>query len=303
MTIDWATTAILGTIALAVVHVVDSHLIARRMPSLQAYLLPVGFIISTFGIVTCVLYPLPADVAAGPLWVAVACGVLRTLALSILLYILKTQEVSWASPLFHTYPVFVALMAVPLLGEVLGWLQWLAVFIVVLGALVISIKRSPAGHRFRPDKPFFMLALASLLMAMSDVCGKYALDYISYWNVYWISSFSMVAGFLLVSLRPAVFRQLGKVRRLKTTLAVMAANETLAMGGIVLIFWAMAAGPVSLVSTISSSRPIFVFIIALVISFIRPDLLLEEKSAKGVLALRLLATAMIAAGIAIIYLV
>ena len=303
MTLDWATTAILGTTALAVVHIVDSHLIARRMPGLRAYLLPVGLIILVFGVVTCALFPLPAGVDAGPLWVAVACGVLRTLALSLLLYVLKTEEVSWASPLFHTYPVFVALMAVPLLGEVLGWMQWLAVVIVVLGALVISIKRSPAGHRFHPDRPFLLLAGASVLMALSDVCGKYALEYISFWNMYWISSFCMTAGFLLVALRPAVFRQLGSIPRLKTTLAVVAANESLAMVGIVLIFWAMASGPVSLVSTISSSRPIFVFIAALLVSLIRPDLLLEERSSKGVLALRLVATAMIAGGIAIIYLV
>ena len=301
--IDWVTTAILGTAALAMVHIIDSHLIARRMPGLRAYLLPVSFVMLAFGVITCILFPLPAGVAAGPLLVAVACGVLRTLAMGILLYVLKTEEVSWASPLFHTYPVFVALMAVPLLGEVLGWMQWLAVVIVVLGALVISIKRSPAGHRFNPYGPFFMLAGASVLMALSDICGKYALEYISFWNMYWISSFCMVGLFLLMVLRPAVFRELISMPRLKPTLALMAANETLAMVGIVLIFRAMSSGPVSLVSTISSSRPIFVFIIALVVNSIRPNLLLEGRSSKGVLAVRLVATAMIAGGIAIIYLV
>ena len=74
------------------------------------------------------------------------------------------------------------------------------------------------------------------------------------------------------------------------------------MTGIAMMFWAMELGPVSLVSAITSSRPIFVVIYALILSRIRPMFLLEGKSGRGVLAARLIATAMIAGGIAIIYL-
>jgi len=143
MTVDWASIAILGTIALGLVHIIDSHLISRRMPSLRAYLLPVAIIILLYSIITFFLFPLPEDISTWPLLVSIASGLLRSTALGILLYILKTEEVSWASPLFHTYPVFVAIMAVPLLGEVLGYMQWLAIVIVVAGALVISVKRPP----------------------------------------------------------------------------------------------------------------------------------------------------------------
>jgi hypothetical protein len=58
---------------------------------------------------------------------------------------------------------------------------------------------------------------------------------------------------------------------------------------------------VSLVSTIASSRPIFVVIYALILSRTSP-MFLEWQSGKGMLALRLIAIAMIVSGIAIIYL-
>ena len=303
MTVDWASIAILGTIALGLVHIIDSHLISRRMPSLRAYLLPVAIIILFYSIITFFLFPLPEDISTWPLLVSIASGLLRSTALSILLYILKTEEVSWASPLFHTYPVFVAIMAVPLLGEVLGYMQWLAIVIVVAGALVISVKRSSGGPTTWLGKPFLFLTGASLLIAAADVSGKYALEYISFWNIYWISSFCMVGIFLLVSLRPAVIKELRNMPWRRPAMAMIAVNETLAMAGIVLIFRAMESGPVSLVSTISSSRPIFVFILAMVVNRFLPGSLMEGQTGRGVLAIRLIATAMIAGGISIIYLV
>ncbi|MFC1874934.1 EamA family transporter [Chloroflexota bacterium] len=302
MTIDWPSIAILGTAALALVNILDSHLISRRMPSLRSYLLLVGIFILVYGLVTFFLFPLPEDIGIWPLLVAIASGLLRSTALGILLYILKTEEVSWANPLFHTYPVFVAIMAVPLLGELLGYMQWLAIVIVVAGALIISVKRSSGSPTIWLSKPFLFLTGASLLMAASDVSGKYALEYISFWNIYWISSFCMAGIFLLVSLRPVVLRELSNMTRRKPAMAMIAFNETLAMTGIVLIFRAMETGPVSLVSTISSSRPIFVFILAFIINRFLPNFILEKQAGRGVLAIRLIATAMIAGGIAIIYL-
>jgi len=300
--IDWVSLTILGTVALGVVNVIDSHLISRRMPNLRAYLLPVGIVILIYSLVTFCLFPLPEGVGAWPLLAAVASGVLRATSVAILLYILKTEEVSWAIPLFQAYPVFVAIMAVPLLGETLGYLQWLAIFIVVAGAVIISIKRGPGGSTTWLGRTFFLLFGAGLLMAVADVASKYALGYITFWNMYWIGSFCLSGIFLLFSLRPAILRELGNISQRGLTMVLITINETLAMVGIVLVFWAMEWGPVSLVSTITGSRPIFVFFLAFIINRILPNFLLGGQSGRGTLTIRLIATAMIAGGIAIIYL-
>jgi drug/metabolite transporter (DMT)-like permease len=299
---DWVSIAILGTIALALVNIIDSHLIAKRMPSLRAYLLPVSIVIFIYALVTFCLFPLPEGVDTWPLVAAIASGILRATSIAMLLYILKTEEVSWAIPLFYTYPVFVAIVAVPLLGETLGYLHWLAIIIVVTGAVIISAKRSPGGSNTWLGRSFFLLLAAGLLMAIADIASKYALGYISFWNMYWIGSFCLSGIYLLVTLRPGILRKLGNMPRLRPAMALIIVNETLAMIGIVLVFWAMESGPVSLVSTITGSRPIFVFMLALILNRVLPDLLLERWSGRWVLAVRLIATAMITSGIAIIYL-
>jgi len=301
MPVDWVSIAILSTAILGVVNIIDSHLISRRMPSLQAFLLPAGIISLVYGLVLFYLFPLPDDIGVWPLTVTVVAGVVRTTSLLILLYTLKMEEVSRVIPMASTYPIFVAIIAVPLLGETLNYLEWVAIVIVVAGAVVVSTRRSPSGSTTWLGKAFFLLIGSSLLMAVANVTTKYALAYVSFWNMYCVTIFCMSSIFMLISLRPRILKELGNMKRRSSAIALLTLNEILVVIGVVLSFWAMEMGPISLVSTIASSRPIFVLIYALILSRISPTFL-EWQSGKRMLVLRLIAIAMIVSGIAIIYL-
>ena len=301
MSVDWVSIAILSTAVLGLVNIFDSHLVSKRMPSLRAFLLPASIVILAYGLVLFYLFPLPEDIGIWPLTVTIASGIIRTISVTIMLYIMKKEEVSRVIPLVSTYPVFVAIMAVLLLGETLYYLQWIAIIIVVAGAVMVSARRSPGGSAIWLGRSFFLLIGSSLLMAVSNVAAKYALAYISFWNMFYIGAFCMSGFFLLISLRPQILKELGNMKRRNSAMTLLALNETLVVIGAVLLFWAMERGPVSLVSTIVSSRPIFVVIYALILSRASP-MFLEWQSGKGILALRLIAITMIVGGIAIIYL-
>lgn len=300
MLIDWASLAVLSAALLGVVHVVDSHLITRRMPSLRAYLLPVGLAVLVFGLVVIYLFSLPESLAAGALTAAIVSGILRTTSLGIVFYTLKTEEVSRVIPVVHTYPVFVAIMAVPLLGEALYYLEWLAIAVVVTGVVMVSVRLSPGNLVAWFSKTFFLLVGSSLFMAMADVASKYALGYLSFWNMFAINNLCLAGVFLFISLRPCVLKELANLRQGKAVVLVVF-NEMLAALGMLLLFWAMQRGPVSLVSTIVSSRPIFVFIYALALSRISPAFLLGHAD-RGTQIMRLIGIMMIFGGITIIYL-
>jgi drug/metabolite transporter (DMT)-like permease len=192
-------------------------------------------------------------------------------------------------------------MAVPILGETLGLLQWLAIIVVVAGAVIVSANRSPGSSTRRLGRVFVLLLVSSLLMAGANIASKHALDFISFWNMYWITGLSIAAGFMLFSLRPRVVRELVDLKRRGTVLGLLAVNELLVVAGVVLLFVAMQNGPVSLVSAIFSSRPIFVLIFAFIISRTFPGFL-KWQPGKGVLAQRVVGTALVVAGIAAIYL-
>ena len=298
---NWASVAILSTATFAVVNTIDSHLLSKRMPSLRAFLLPVSIFHLVYGLLLFYLVPLPEGIGILPVLVAVVSGIFRTIAVTIILYNLQKEEVSRVIPVVYTYPIFVAIMAVLFMGETLGYLQWLAIIIVVAGAVMVSVRQSPSGSTIWLGKPLLLLFGSSLLLAMADVTSKYALAYISFWNMFSLTAFCISGIFLLVSMRPRILSQLSSMERRNSAIALLAFNETLAPVGIVLLFWALERGLVSLVSTIASSRPVFVVIFALILSRILPGFM-EWQPGKGMLALRLVAIAMIFCGIAIIYL-
>jgi len=85
----------------------------------------------------------------------------------------------------------------------------------------------------------------------------------------------------------------------RTALALLVGNEILAPAGIAMSYWALERGPVSLVSTLISSRPLFVVAFALLLSRIAPEFLFWSGGRRTVL-LRIAATVLIVGGIAII---
>ena len=299
---SWVNLALLSAAALGVVNIIDSHLISKRMPSLRAFLLPVGIIILIYSLIIFYLFPLPEGTSIRILLVAVASGILRTAAVTIMLYSLKREEVSRVIPVVHTYPIFVAIMAMPLLGESLYSLEWLAIIIVVAGAVMISARQSPSGATTWKVKPMLLLFGSSLLFALADITSKYVLAYISAWNLLWLTTFCVSGIFLLITIRPSTFKQMGNIKQRKSAIGLLAFNETLAFAGITLSLSAIERGPVSLVSTIIGSRPVFVVISALILSRVSP-MFLEWHPGRGMLALRLIATAMIVGGITTIYLI
>ena len=299
---SWVNLALVSAAILGAVNILDSHLIAKRMPSFQSFLLPIGALMLICGLVLFYLFPLPESTSVWILLPAIASGLLRTAAVTMMLYILKKEEVSRVVPVVYTSPIFVAIMAVPLLGESLHYLEWLAILVVVAGAIMISTRQSPSGTTTLKVKPLLLLFGSSLLFALSDITSKYVLAYISPWNLLWLNAFCLSGIFLVMSIRPHTIKQLRNLKQRKSAIVLLTLNETLAFAGIALSFLAMEKGPVSLVSTIAGSRPAFVVIFALILSHLSPAFL-DWHPGRGGLTLRLIAIAMIIGGITTIHLI
>jgi drug/metabolite transporter (DMT)-like permease len=298
----WITAALIVAATLAVVNIVDSHLISKRMPSLWAFLIPAGAAHLTFGLIILALQPFPDGVTGFAWFIAVLAAVTRTAAVLLMLYAMRTEEISRIIPVAHTNPVFVAILAVPLLDESLSALQWLAIFMTVGGAVLISARIGNGGHGVSLRRSFFLLVASSMLFGVANTGSKYALDHISFWNMYSLNAIWFGVVFLLVSARPRVIAELKAMTGRGTALSLIGVNEAVALLGIVLSFWAIERGPVSLVSTIMGARPLFVFVFAVALSLVFPRVL-DERMSRGIVALKVVSIGLIVAGVAIINLV
>lgn len=301
MAFDWVSASLVSAAILAIVNVVDSHLISKRLPSVQSYLLILGFLILIISIVIIILFPLPDRLDNTSLVVAILSGVLRAVSVYIMFYILKREEVSMVIPIVNSYPILVALFAMPIVGEFLDTSQWVAIIIVVFGVILASFRGDSGSRIIWSGRVLGMLLASSVFWALSEVTAKYALAAISPWQMYALSHFSIAFVFLVISLRPRVLKELARHEKRNSSLIIISFNETVAVISVVLLYWAMERGPVSLVSAVASTRPVFVFIYALIISRFS-DFLLERRASRGVLLLRFVAISMIVGGVVLIYL-
>jgi drug/metabolite transporter (DMT)-like permease len=272
------------------------------MPTLGSFLIPVGVIDLIGGLVFLKLFPFPEGVSGLPILIALASGVTRAIAVAMIMRTLQTEEVSKVIPVIHTFPIFVAILAIPILGETLSYLNWIAIIITVGGAMLISTERTSNGLMIKGGKTLGYLLGASALFGIANTASKYALNYISFWNMYSITSLCLAAIFFIVFLRPKVFHEFHNIKGLKSAIPLLVWDELMALLSSILFFWAVERGPISLISAIMGARPLFVFLYAFILSRVSP-VLLEWQLSGITLALRGISIVMIVGGIAIIYLV
>jgi drug/metabolite transporter (DMT)-like permease len=298
----WILLALASTAIAALVNTFDSHFLSRRMPGLRSYLLIIGLFTILVSFVLFLIFPFPSDTAPVIYAMAAACAVLRVGAVMTLMYAMKKEDVSRIMPLEATAPIFVAIMASVFLGESLRAVQLAAIVIVVLGAVLISFKRSDSGSSRFHAASFSLLMCSSLLYAASDVINKYTLDYISYWNSASLNFLLTSVFFVLICLRRDVIRQIKNIPHPWRASFMVILNQSAAIVSTVIACWAIQNGPVSLASTIFNSKPFFVFVYAMLLARMAPGFLVRDKAERRDTIMKISATFMIVGGITLIFL-
>lgn len=295
----WIYAAIASAATAAVVAIVDSHLLSKKMPSLWSYLLPVGIVQFIFGLLVFLIFPFPDSVSGTTIIIAFGGGLSSSFAIILMLSTMRRDEVSRIIPVVNTSPIFVAIMAVPLLNESLGIEEWLAIILAVAGAMLISLRWNGGTKGIRFNRSLLPLLLSSLLFAVTNIAIKHALQEISYWNMFSISTFCFGIVFTSFSLRATVLKELKNMKQLRQSMTILVFNEVAAAGAGILSYLAIRDGPVSLVATVVNTRPAFVFLFALLLSRFFPAVL-NERLTRNTALVKFIAIAMVVGGIALL---
>lgn len=110
-----------------------------------------------------------------------AASVLLNIAANLLFFsALRNSQLSVTIPLLSLTPVFTALLAIPLLGEVPTWRQWLGILLVVAGAFVLNLPEGGALSPAAARSPFFaargggLMVLVALFWSLTGPFDKMA---------------------------------------------------------------------------------------------------------------------------------
>ncbi len=298
---SWVAIVLAGVALAAALSILDKTVIHRyaRMPYLQP--LVIGITMMLIGLPLLVATGIPASATSEAILWALASGLCYGLGTHILVYTLYRQEVSRVIPVYQTYPIFTALIAVIFLGERLDAVEWLAMSAVVGGAVLLSFRRDESGCGFLLDRAFIILIIGSAIEGSSFVFGKSAVNELPVLFTHALRLLAIGSVLLALNLRRRSLEQvLWFVRTRSPALKYVALNQLVISNASQFLFlWALSLGPTTLVTALSSLRTFFVVAFALALARVWRGAL-GEVTTPATVTVKLVSTIFIVAGVAVI---
>lgn len=281
---------------MALVSLIDRYILTRLVKQAVVPL----FVLGLVGLVPGVLILLVKG-TPGLSWPQVAVGLASGVAFLVMGYFYfraaQIEEITRVVPLFYLSPALVAVLAFFLFGERFPSKTYAGILALIAGAVLISLRRP---LKLGVSKAFGLMAMASLSLAIYTLLTKSLLVHTDYWTSFALSRIGMAIGLVPFAFhyRPVIKAALTEPKAGRVV-GLVAANEALALAGSLFFTMAAAAGPISLVNALSSTQPLFVFVLSLVLTLIWPKLL-QEDVGWGVTMFKFLAIVLMFCGLTLI---
>ncbi len=293
----WILFALIAAATLVVVNLVDKCLLDHHLPNIDTLYAWVSFVLVIYIVGALAIFGIPNDTSLTYVLIALASGLALGIGYALLFVGLKLDEATRCVAIAQIYPIFVALLVVPFLGEQISLWQWASIVLIVLGTMLISRSESPdRGAAFKPSRGVLASAASGLFLGIGFFATKGALAESSFSTVFIYQQVGTLLAFLPFC-RPVVCLQLARTLRNFKTVGLLTVGEGLLP--IVVLAGALQAtnlGPVSLVSAFLATTPLFVFILATLLSQGRWRLM-EEAVTRQALSIKFAAIAMIVVGV------
>jgi len=296
---NWFLFAILSCFLYAIVTVFNKFLLGQRAttrPLVFTFWLGVlsvfSFVLAPFGL-------------AWPGWSAflydILVGVLYFVSILYFYELLDINEASRASSLVGGLtPILVLIFSYLFLAEKLSSPQLLAFFLLVLGGLLISLKRS-RGEIREGMKGLRFLALTIILGAIYWIMAKYAFDSQGFVTGFVWSRLGFVFAALAILARP-IWRKMIFVSEKQATPKIgglFVSSKLFAAFGSLFIHLALTYGNAALVNALQGVQYVFLLIFAIILSKKFPEVL-REKLSGGIILQKIVAVLLIVVGLAIL---
>jgi uncharacterized membrane protein len=245
---------------------------------------------------------------AGSIALIMLSGILYMGAMLLYLQALQSEEASVVAPFFQAPPLFGYVLAYLVLGETLTARQMAGGAMIIIGALIVSIRFGPAvsfpgggeGRRFKVRLAMLMLTCGFTLAVSGLIFKIFAIE-VEFWTTtFWMFVGEAVFGGALLMIT-SYRNQFVALLRVNTAalLTINGSNELVNLGGGLGNRYALMFAPLSIVQAIGSTTTLFVFAFGVVLSIFVPRLARETLSGRE-LARKGMAAALVAVGVALV---
>lgn len=244
--------------------------------------------------------PNVASPSAGSIALIILAGIFYMTAMLLYLQALQSEEASVVAPFFQAGPLFGYVLAYFVLGETLSPRQMAGGVMIILGALIVSIRFGQSMRMFKARLAMLMLA-CGFIMALSSLIFKVFAIRVEFWTTtFWMFVGEGIFGAALLMI-PSYRKQFITLVRTNTAalLSINASNELINLGGGLGNRYALLFAPLSIVQAIGSTTTLFVFAFGIVLSVFFPGFGRENLSGRE-LAQKGMAAIIVAIGVALV---
>lgn len=286
---SWVIFTIIAVVLWSSVNVLDKFVLSRlvKRPVVPLLVLALWSLLVGVGVLLFKPVHLAVDVIAWSLF----SGVLYAAGVLFYFYAAKRDEISRVVPLLYLSPLFVAFFANFFLGELLSFWQYVGVFLLVLGAVIIAFKG------FRLNLASLLAMLSALIIAFYEIIMKFVLGFTDFWSV-----FALIRVGTFIGVLPLFFlfyKDLFAAVKRRVPFFLISCSVFGNILGLFFITLAFAGGLATLVASLSAVQPFIVFMLTLVLSFFLPGFLREDITRRSIV-LKLLAIVLIFFGVILI---
>jgi len=297
MGLNWFLYAVISVLLWSVAAIILKYIRVNYIKSTLGYLIltnPVcllGLVLLAFG-----RFHLPSIKI---ILLIVAVGIIGVTAYWLYIIVIQKEELSRVITLYNATPIVTLILATVFLKEVLTIKDYLAFPLVIIGSVLISVRRTKKRYIFFSGT---MLIIASIVLyAIQNLLLKSIaeVDFVSMMIIRWFS-ISLILGIVFLTSKKMRDKTKENFRQLdKKNIMLMYTAEALGMIGLVFSYLAIQKGLVSLVTLIQGSESLFVIIVTAIISVFMPYILKEETSIKTII-LKILSALLIIGGLCLL---
>jgi uncharacterized membrane protein len=300
--VSWVVYAFSGPVLWAISVHLDKYLVERFFKNSDVAVLLVftafaGVLLLPF---IWLFEPSVTDVGAGSIALILLSGILYMGAMLLYLQALQAEEASVVAPYFQAGPLFGYVLAYLVLGETLSGRQLAGGVLIIIGALIVSLRFERGMRLFKARLAALMLP-CGLALALSALIFKIFAIEVEFWTTtFWMFVGEAVFGCALL-LIPNYRREFLTILRTNTVavLSINGSNELINIGGGLGNRYALLFAPLSLVQAIGSTTTLFVFAFGVVLSLVWPKLGREDLSRRE-LTQKAAAAVLVALGVALV---
>jgi drug/metabolite transporter (DMT)-like permease len=280
--VNWLTVGIVSAALFGLIGFIDKIVIDRYFQTVWSYPF---FTMMFFGvycsgiliyrIATGLFHPL----SFGVMVIALVPGITHFASAIITTKALIKADASTVFGLSQVNPVFAVFWSFLIFQNIYSWQNYVGIMLIVACALLLGIDNS--AHKFRLNKAVWWVMGATFLRSISDLCLKYTLTEMAFWDAFALSRSTLVIFALSLLLVPMIRKEIFKPFKQHgiKIVGIAGAIETFAVSNLMLVTLAYSLGPLALVSATQSTMPLFVVVYSVIALRVFPDFVtLRDKT-------------------------